>query len=278
MTITLRQESASGATTKGSSLTFAELDNNFIDLLNASRITVRGDSGTDQTLGSPTVNEILSIVGTSGLSSTVSSNSAGETTVTLAASGLLANVVEDTTPQLGGNLDVQSNSINTSVSNGNIRITPNGTGAIEVQGGVGINLNAANKIFTTTATTDIELQSTGYLTMKSPVLFQSGIEETIYVSPTQSGTYAPNQANGTLHYVVLNGNMTINGFTNVVAGQTISILFDGTGGSYTLTLGAGILTPGGSLALTTGGLDVVTFTCVDDVTPVYIATAVNDFQ
>ena len=33
MTITLRQETATGATTKGSSLTFQELDNNFVDLL-----------------------------------------------------------------------------------------------------------------------------------------------------------------------------------------------------------------------------------------------------
>ena len=34
----------------------------------------------------------------------------------------LANVVEDTTPQLGGNLDVQASEITTSTSNGNIKI------------------------------------------------------------------------------------------------------------------------------------------------------------
>ena len=109
MTITLRQESATGATTKGSALTYSELDNNFIDLLNASRITVRGDSGTDQTLGSATVNEIFNLAGGSNITTTVSSDSAGETVLTIAASGLLANVVEDTTPQLGGTLDGQAN-------------------------------------------------------------------------------------------------------------------------------------------------------------------------
>jgi hypothetical protein len=39
------------------------------------------------------------------------------------------SVVEDTTPQLGGNLDVNGNSI-TSASNGNITIDPNGTGNV----------------------------------------------------------------------------------------------------------------------------------------------------
>jgi len=45
----------------------------------------------------------------------------------------LTAVVEDTTPQLGGNLDVNGNSI-VSVSNGNIAITPNGTGEIQLDG------------------------------------------------------------------------------------------------------------------------------------------------
>jgi len=45
----------------------------------------------------------------------------------------IANVVEDTTPQLGGNLDVNGNSI-VSTSNGNINITPNGTGKVVLDG------------------------------------------------------------------------------------------------------------------------------------------------
>jgi hypothetical protein len=43
----------------------------------------------------------------------------------------ISNVVEDTTPQLGGNLDVNSNSI-TSASNGDVAIAPNGTGAVDI--------------------------------------------------------------------------------------------------------------------------------------------------
>ena len=45
----------------------------------------------------------------------------------------IANVSEDTTPQLGGNLDVNGNSI-VSVSNGDISITPNGSGKVILDG------------------------------------------------------------------------------------------------------------------------------------------------
>jgi len=44
-----------------------------------------------------------------------------------------ADVVNDATPQLGGNLDVNGQSI-VSVSNGNIPITPNGTGRVVLDG------------------------------------------------------------------------------------------------------------------------------------------------
>jgi len=47
--------------------------------------------------------------------------------ITGGGGGGISNVVEDTTPQLGGALDVNGNAI-TSVSNGDIAITPNGTG------------------------------------------------------------------------------------------------------------------------------------------------------
>lgn len=45
----------------------------------------------------------------------------------------LVNVVEDTTPQLGGNLDVNGSSI-VSASNGDIAITPDGSGKIVLDG------------------------------------------------------------------------------------------------------------------------------------------------
>ena len=49
------------------------------------------------------------------------------------ADSALQNVSEDSTPQLGGNLDVNGNSI-VSASNGDISITPNGTGDVIIDG------------------------------------------------------------------------------------------------------------------------------------------------
>ena len=48
-------------------------------------------------------------------------------------SGKLANIVEDTSPQLGGNLDVVTHSL-ISTSNRNIAITPNGSGKVVLDG------------------------------------------------------------------------------------------------------------------------------------------------
>ena len=60
----------------------------------------------------------------------------------LAVSGAaIANVVEDTTPQLGGSLDVNGEDI-VSVSNGNITITPNGSGVLRIDGSNGIDMQS----------------------------------------------------------------------------------------------------------------------------------------
>ena len=55
----------------------------------------------------------------------------------LATSSGISNVVEDTTPQLGGDLDVDGNAL-VSTSNGNIALTPNGTGVVRIDGNVDI--------------------------------------------------------------------------------------------------------------------------------------------
>lgn len=171
MAITLRQESDPQATTKGSALTFSELDNNFIHVLNNGIIVVGDDStGTELTLGNT-----LKIVGGTGITTAMSGDTltitgipqaqgitvvgddstgtqisdgetvkiAGGTNITTSMSGdtltisgptltsYLENVADDTTPQLGADLDVNSQSI-VSTANGNITIAPNGTGQIVI--------------------------------------------------------------------------------------------------------------------------------------------------
>ena len=55
----------------------------------------------------------------------------------LATSSALSNVVDDSSPQLGGDLDINGNGL-VSTSNGNIALTPNGTGVVRIDGNVDI--------------------------------------------------------------------------------------------------------------------------------------------
>ena len=53
----------------------------------------------------------------------------------------ISNLVEDTTPQLGGDLDVNGNGL-VSTSNANIPLTPNGTGVVRIDGSNGIDMES----------------------------------------------------------------------------------------------------------------------------------------
>ena len=111
-----------------------------------STITVVGDdsAGTAVSLG-----ETFKVAGAGGVTTAVS----GDTVTITGPTGTLSNVVEDTTPQLGGSLDVNGNSI-VSTSNGNIVLDPDGTGVIQVNASVipetdlSISLGSPTKRFT----------------------------------------------------------------------------------------------------------------------------------
>jgi hypothetical protein len=97
-----------------------------------------------------------------------------------------------------------------------------------------------------------------------------------------SGTYAPDWANGSYHYVVMTGNVTINDFGGTITtGQVIQIVKDDTVvGGNTLTFGAKFLAPGGTITQTTNGLDLYEIVCLDDTSgsEVYLIRQWNDFQ
>jgi len=118
MTITLRQESDARASTKGSALTFQELDQNFIDMLNRQEITVEGDSGSAQLSADGTATDKRLVVnGAGGITTAVTSDSAGQLVLTVTqgassvdfAEGVIAgtniDVTNDSTGQVTVNLE-----------------------------------------------------------------------------------------------------------------------------------------------------------------------------
>ena len=132
-----------------------------ITIASGGNVTFSGDitiSGDDITMGTNTSGNLLIADGTNFNSVAVSSLSEISTVANddvflaidtsggglkkiarsavvsgLAASGAISNVVEDTTPQLGGNLDLNGNDIVTT-SNADLELAPNGTGHVTVKG------------------------------------------------------------------------------------------------------------------------------------------------
>lgn len=155
----------------------------------------------------------------------------------LPASGI-ANVGADAAPQLGGNLNVNGNSI-VSTSNGNITLAPNGTGKTKINA---INYN----------------------------------EGAIYSLGTTSGTITPDVANGNTQTITLNGALTFSAFSNPVAGQSLTLIVkqDATG-SRTLT--STMKFAGGTKTLTTAANSVDIISVYYDGTN-YWASLGTDFK
>jgi hypothetical protein len=101
-------------------------------------------------------------------------------------SGGITDVVQDTTPQLGGALDVNTFSI-TSTSNGNITLQPNGTGDVILSADT-VKIGDANTdaILTTDGTGDITI-STNSGSNSGTVKIFDGVNGNIEITPNGSG-------------------------------------------------------------------------------------------
>ena len=121
-------------------------------------------------------------------------------TVNFLDSTVVADLVGDTTPQLGGNLDVNGNDI-VSTSNANIDIVPNGTGDVTLQADtVQIGDNNANATLTTNGTGDLIL-NTNAGTNAGNITLEDGSNGHIQVTTNGTGyikfndlAYIPQQA------------------------------------------------------------------------------------
>ena len=109
------------------------------------------------------------------------------------------DVVNDTTPQLGGDLDVNGNSI-TSASNGNVVIAPNGTGDVQLDTDtVRVGDSNANATITTNGTGDLTL-NTNAGTNSGSVVIADGANNNVTLTANGTGKIAfasDLQVNGT---------------------------------------------------------------------------------
>ena len=303
MAITLRQESATGATTKGSALTFAELDNNFIDVLQnkIQALQIDADTGSVK-VGEAQSNGVLTVIGGTNVTTSVTEDSAGNANITIDATDSvgISNVVEDATPQLGGNLDVQSSSITTSTVNGSITLTPNGTGDVvlgtmTLDGDQTIGAGQDNYVLTyDNATGKISLEAAaaggisnvvedttpqlgGELDGQDNVI--SAVElkdykETIYDLGT-TDTPTLTVSNGNVQTLTITSGLTLSEFADAEPGHTITLLVSGTGSVTGSTSSAGneYLFAGGNKTLTNDSIISIVFDGGN-----YLASVATDFQ
>jgi hypothetical protein len=298
----------------------------------------------------------------------------GDANITNLNTAKIENVVEDTTPQLGGNLDVNGNQI-VSVSNANIVIAPNGTGKIQLDGvfwpasdgtsnqvlktdgagntswttissggisdivqdttpqlggnldtnGFGITDASGSgfgpKIYSGSQNDPIQIQSRyiefgtvsqtnptdiytkGASTMRfgpnemaySNIQIKANTNGNIELNPegtglakvknlqyyekinalgTTSGTITPDAANGNVQSITLSGNLTFSAFSNPVAGQSITLIINTNGTSRTLT--STMKFAGGSKTLSTTSTTDIISVFYDGTT--YWASLSKDFK
>ena len=138
----------------------------------------------------------------------------------LATSSAISNLSEDSSPQLGGNLDVQTNSI-VSTSNRNIAITPNGSGVVNLDGvEVSDGLVELKTGTGNVAKIKFYCESGNAHAQTLQAAPHSAASSAVLVLPTASGTLLADDGSGN---VTVSGNLTVNGTTTTVNSTTVTI-------------------------------------------------------
>lgn len=103
----------------------------------------------------------------------------------------IPDIVSDTTPQLGGNLDVNGNNIISSSSNADVTIVPNGTGDLKVDADrlrLG-DQNSSPATLTTNGTADLKL-NTNNGTNSGSVVISEGANNNVTLTANGTGKVA----------------------------------------------------------------------------------------
>ena len=114
--------------TKIADNTIVNADINSSAAIAGSKINMSLNQLSDVNVGTPGANQDDQVLAWDN------ANSEFALTTVSSGGGGIGDIVDDSSPQLGGNLDVQTNQITTSTSNGDIELAPNGTGVVEIRG------------------------------------------------------------------------------------------------------------------------------------------------
>ena len=154
----------------------------------------------------------------------------------ISSAGGLTSVAADTTPQLGGNLDVNGNDI-VSVSNGNINLLPNGSGKVILDGdgssgGVSITDGLIDIRTGTGEVTKVKFycESSNAHAQTLQAAPHSASSSAVLVLPTASGTLIGTGDTGTLPLAAIN----IDGGTDIgeaIVSDDLLIVDNGAGGT-----------------------------------------------
>lgn len=207
----------------------------------------------------------------------------GDANITNLNNAKIENVVEDTTPQLGGDLDVNGHQI-VSASNGNINIVPNGSGNINLTPATGhVTISAVN--FPTgdgTSGQTLVTSGTGQLSWSTitPGISSVGISDVSADTSTWLISFVPSGPN-TVTSVNVDGQLTYVPSTNVlsaningaVSASTLSAssTVSGTGFSNYLASPPAI---GGTTA-STGRFTTITSTASTGTAPFTVTSTTN---
>ena len=142
----------------------------------------------------------------------------------------LTSIVEDTSPQLGGNLDVNGNSI-VSVSNGNIPLAPNGSGVVQISGN-------ATQSGTLRITEDTD-EGSNYVDIKVPAL-ASNVTLTLPNNDGDADQFIKTDGSGNLSFATVSGGTDWQAVktTNFTAVAGEGYFINTTSGAVTMTLPA----------------------------------------
>ena len=158
---------------------------------------------------------------------TLKVNSAGNAIEFVTVTTPTQDIVDDTTPQLGGNLDVQTREINTSTTNGNIKLNPNGTGVVEIKGAGGAD-----------GTLQLNCSANSHgVKIKSPPHSAAQSYTLTLPSNIVNGQFLKTDSNGNLSWAAAGGNqnISINTLSSSSGSGGGSATFNGSATRFTLS-------------------------------------------